>query len=309
MKKLLSLAAALALCASALAGCGHTHTWNEATCTAPKTCAECGETEGEVLAHQFGEATCAAAAACSVCGETKGEPLAHQFGEATCETAAACSVCGETDGDPLPHQLSEATYQSAAVCSVCGTAEGEPLTPDYVACGIEVDLHKVGDTADYTTSSALDANLDITGTTTLTSYDIVPSFEEIGAREGYECRVAVFTTEFGADALANGANVACFMGDYYDIDLFAGNADHSDPVYSVTFANIDGEDQAVYMSQRGGFEVQGDSLVFTLTVCAQVPVGYDGIVGGLVRNGACETMGYINEGYVPENFVLFRMGN
>ena len=309
MKKLLSLAAALVLCASAFAGCGHTHVWNEATCTAPKTCAECGETEGEALTHQFGEATCAEAASCEVCGETKGDALPHQFGEATCAQAATCEVCGATDGKPLDHQLSEATYQSPAVCSVCGAADGEPLTPDFVAYGIATDLSKVGDTAKYTTSSALDANLDITGMTTLTSYDIVASFEEIEAREGYECRVAVFTTEFGTDALENGANVACFMGDYYDIDLFAGNADHSNSVYSATLANIDGEDKPVYVSQRGGFEVQGNSLVFTLTVCAQVPAGYDGIVGGLVRSGACETMGYINEGYSADNFVLFRMGN
>ena len=27
------------------------HTWGEATCTAPKTCSLCGETEGEALGH------------------------------------------------------------------------------------------------------------------------------------------------------------------------------------------------------------------------------------------------------------------
>ena len=55
-KQLISLllitAMALTLCA-----CGHQHTWVEATCTEPKTCSECGETEGEALGHQFSEAT------------------------------------------------------------------------------------------------------------------------------------------------------------------------------------------------------------------------------------------------------------
>ena len=35
----------------ALTACGHTHTWEEATCTTPKTCSTCGETEGEPLGH------------------------------------------------------------------------------------------------------------------------------------------------------------------------------------------------------------------------------------------------------------------
>ena len=43
---LLVLAAALSLCA-----CGHQHSWADATCTEPKTCTECGESEGEPLGH------------------------------------------------------------------------------------------------------------------------------------------------------------------------------------------------------------------------------------------------------------------
>ena len=35
----------------ALVGCGHEHTWQEATCISPKTCSECGETEGGALGH------------------------------------------------------------------------------------------------------------------------------------------------------------------------------------------------------------------------------------------------------------------
>ena len=30
-----------------LTGCGHEHQWTEATGTEPRTCSECGETEGE----------------------------------------------------------------------------------------------------------------------------------------------------------------------------------------------------------------------------------------------------------------------
>ena len=77
-KKIISLllvaAMALTLCA-----CGHEHIWTPATCTEPKTCAECGETEGEALGHVFKDATHFAAPECAVCGAVEGEPLAPDF--------------------------------------------------------------------------------------------------------------------------------------------------------------------------------------------------------------------------------------
>lgn len=46
------LCLALILC---LSGCACKHEWAEATCTEPKTCTKCGETEGEALGHNWGE--------------------------------------------------------------------------------------------------------------------------------------------------------------------------------------------------------------------------------------------------------------
>ena len=34
--------------------CGHEHVWSNATCTTPKTCYNCGETEGNIKEHSFG---------------------------------------------------------------------------------------------------------------------------------------------------------------------------------------------------------------------------------------------------------------
>ncbi len=45
---------ALIVCAF-LTGCACKHEWVEATCTEPKTCSKCGETEGEALGHNWGE--------------------------------------------------------------------------------------------------------------------------------------------------------------------------------------------------------------------------------------------------------------
>lgn len=58
-----------------LVGCGHEHTFSDATCESPKTCTECGEIEGTALEHQWLEATTENPKTCSLCGLTEGEPL------------------------------------------------------------------------------------------------------------------------------------------------------------------------------------------------------------------------------------------
>ena len=51
------------------------HTWKDATCTEPKTCSVCNETEGEALGHTWMDATYNNPKTCSICGETEEEPL------------------------------------------------------------------------------------------------------------------------------------------------------------------------------------------------------------------------------------------
>ena len=80
----------------------HEHTWVDATCKAPKTCA-CGATEGEPIAHTWVDATCKAPKTCSACGNTEGEALAHTWADATCTAPKTCSACGDTEGEALPH--------------------------------------------------------------------------------------------------------------------------------------------------------------------------------------------------------------
>ena len=50
MKKLISMMLVLVLALSLLTACGCKHeTWTDANCETPKTCADCGETEGDAL--------------------------------------------------------------------------------------------------------------------------------------------------------------------------------------------------------------------------------------------------------------------
>lgn len=142
----------------ALTACGHTHTWDEATCIAPKTCSTCGEIEGEPLGHTWLEATCTDPKTCSICGAIDGEPLGHMVDtwetitEPNCTTqgtkSGICSRCGTSVESTIPkteHLLGEwvisknATTASAGEkvqsCTVCGeviNTEEFTLSPEEI---------------------------------------------------------------------------------------------------------------------------------------------------------------------------------
>lgn len=100
------------------------HEWAEATCTLPKTCTLCGETEGAALGHDYAEtvteATCTQGGytthTCSACGdsfvdsETEATGV-HTFGSWQTVTAAT----------------TEAEGKETRVCSVCNTAESRAI--------------------------------------------------------------------------------------------------------------------------------------------------------------------------------------
>ncbi len=69
------------LCAALLSGCQCSHDWQAATCTAPKTCAKCGETEGLALSHIWEKANHQAPKTCAACHMTIGSPLPASFEE------------------------------------------------------------------------------------------------------------------------------------------------------------------------------------------------------------------------------------
>lgn len=127
MKKrcLLFLGALLVFCM--LAGCECKHEWAEATCTEPKTCTKCGETEGEALGHTWIDATCTEPKTCSVCGATEGDPAGHDWADATCTEPKTCTVCGETEGKALGHDWVPADCTNPKTCSRCKETEGQAL--------------------------------------------------------------------------------------------------------------------------------------------------------------------------------------
>ncbi len=132
MKKKMSVFVYAALLAAILTGCGCKHEdWNEATCQAPKTCAECGATEGEALEHDWTDASCSAPKTCKTCELTEGEPMEHVWVEATCKKPKHCENCDATEGEALEHQWQPADCETPKKCSVCYKTEGKAKGHTY----------------------------------------------------------------------------------------------------------------------------------------------------------------------------------
>lgn len=115
------------------ATCGETygsalgHSWKDKDCTHPKTCLRCSQTIGTAAGHEWGSATCESPQVCAVCGEKNGSALGHKWIEGTCDTPKTCSVCGKTEGSALGHDWRAATYDTPKTCSRCGKTDGVPL--------------------------------------------------------------------------------------------------------------------------------------------------------------------------------------
>lgn len=265
-----------------LTGCGHEHTWMGATCTVPKTCSECGETEGEALGHTWVDATCAEPKTCSVCGEMEGETLAHTWIDATCAEAKHCSVCGESEGEPLEHTLTEANYQQAATCEVCRATVGEPLQADFEKYGL---VCNAGENIEYSIMVSRDGFSLQQGKITFSDYEIFDSDGTHEALEGYEWRAITMTESFNeTDAIVYGdfgfVPVPTFT-DYYC--NFAKTYNESTDTYTLNYNGVD------YTDVKSDSEfLQGDwnGDIFTLQAryFYRVPIGYDGLVATVAND-------------------------
>ncbi len=288
-----------------LAGCGHEHTWVDATCTEPKTCSECGEVEGEVLEHTWVEATCAEPKHCSACGETEGEPLEHTWVEATCAEPKHCSACGETEGEALEHILTEANYQQAATCEVCGESVGEPLQADFEKFGLECNAEldtaypfviPCYDTTEYTTA----------GKITFSDYEVFESDDTHDALEGYEWRAITRTIIFDDENAYNYgySGFALLSEDYYKC------SDSTDDTYNENTLNYNGTDYNDCKTESEVLQDGWNDDIFTrqIRVFFRVPKGYDGKVVTVVRyNSATWDDDALITDIIDDDTVFFRL--
>lgn len=239
----------------ALSACGHKHVWQEASCTAPKTCAECGETEGDPLGHSPTEATYWAPSLCAVCGEQLAEKLVPDF-----------ERCGFSviDVKDLPTEnvftLDEERSRGDGYTFECS---GLP----YVTGASKSSEHVCGFIA-------------------LKNREVFDSDETHPAAPGYEWRSYEFELLF--PDTGNGYRIAFSDDDYYDVkgrdDSVRGlrytvnwqGQEYPDCMRIVTYA----EAQKVNCSVTGpGAQLPSiQAWQHPCYVSIRVPVGYDGAV-------------------------------
>ena len=117
-----------------ITGCGHTHTWEDATCTTPKICIECSEIEGEALGHttELGK--------CERCQEFQGKDIFE-------EIISKVSKTTEKIGNIYKRQneaLTKVTTIEAVYKNMQTTDENiRPLLDDY-----QVAIDMCGDCAE-----------------------------------------------------------------------------------------------------------------------------------------------------------------
>lgn len=334
LRSLLCLALASAMLLP-LAGCGkkHEHTWQDATCTEPKTCTECGETEGEPLGHDWEAATCEEPRTCQVCGRTRGKKLDHRWSDASCTEPAVCELCGETDGeapghewldasctepetcevcgetngDPLGHDWIPANYQEAQRCIRCGVSEGEPLQAEAEYYGVEP----------FSVSNSPYVSLDFDNESTqalafiyisIPDYETFPSDGNHPAREGYEWRKVSFYVEFyGIDTGDPLPDFWFLLDDYYSSASFNDGTvitpEGEDPQYIIAPVSWFGQEYEICADYYLTSEWLNDTTaIFTQYI--SVPEGYDGILFGITNY---RYDGSILDEYNSARCALFRL--
>lgn len=250
MKKKIAIGLIMLFLIALMSGCCLVHDWEMATCTTPRICSKCGETEGEALGHVWLEATC--------------------------ESEKVCSTCGETEGEALGHVLTEANYQETAKCSVCGESVGEPLEADFEKYDIVYETQYNVPYA-YTTHCEENRDYTVTGTVMFSDFRVFEFDETHEAEEGYEWQAVNVTFEF-SDFYVDKYwwEWWCTNTDYYNIAEFR-NSWTEDGFSTVNYNGID------YDKCTNDYEYIGDSYDFALShveyiFYVRVPIGYDGTV-------------------------------
>lgn len=149
-RKLAGVMCGAVLVSVLLTGCSCRHKWKDATCTEPKTCEKCGETEGEPLGHDFLEATCYSPRHCWRCNLEEGEKLEHIWAEATPVKPKECVLCGKTEGgaeiDGTWERKLEAGAWQCVIDTGSGTYSVVQVGKNYSDKLWEYEMHAVSDT-------------------------------------------------------------------------------------------------------------------------------------------------------------------
>ena len=253
-----------------LTGCGHEHEWADASCEAPKTCVSCGETEGE--------------------------KLEHDWILASCETPKTCSSCGLTEGEAIGHKLTEANYQQGAICTVCNQEVGDPLPAEFAEHENLIHV-KLDEEFDYETLCFQNENYSTVGKFIISDYKCFVSDEEQGleVKEGYVWQSVNLHGEYSDEnARKYGARQVVHDFSYYGARE-AQNTFQENDEYDTFTENFNGNDYEIRVDVRTNKEAWENDvrLIVDYNVNVQVPIGFDGMLFGLLHRSVGQ---YTEEG-------------
>lgn len=249
-----------------LTGCGCQHEWAEAACDTPKTCAKCGQTEGEALGHTWVEATCA--------------------------EAKHCELCGKTEGEPLQHTLTEANYQQPATCTVCGAEVGEPLEAYFEKMGVEINVTEPGVPYEYKCRAFDKPDHTVTGIMVPSIVETFPSAEGYEAMEGYEWKRVEFAYFIPESEMEYGGYISARSTNYYESkdEAITMLSDGEDSPFIANYCgNVYDKciERFTTIENIWAFEetfLHTRCWVLIMEYAFRVPVGYDGVVMAAYHN-------------------------
>ena len=263
---------------------------------------------------------------CSECGETEGEALGHSWAEVTCAAPKTCKNCGLTEGEALEHTWTEANFQSAKTCTVCAAAEGEPLPADFETLGLAIDAEGTSVPCTLTVGTQ-EFTVQIASWETVTAAEVAdalrnyynandPGLEEylssIQEMDGYEWKAAHVLIDGTGIASLNDLRLFVDYGDYYDLDGLVDSLEEGVGEITRFAVNFNGEDytqcrfQNLYTMEHSDSAL---SLKIDQTMFFRLPVDYDGMVlsfGDVNIIGSDYVANYMDY-YLSENLVSIRM--
>jgi len=233
----------------------------------------------------------------------------HEWVEANCQSPMTCSLCGKTKGEVADHVFSEATHHTPPTCFTCGLTNGEKLPAEMAVNGI-TQFMEVGQTYDYTTTTYKQPEKETVGKLEVVSYDIVESTDKYPAKEGYEWRIVKMKSVFSdKNARSYGISINTCHEDYYntkfhdDTSRYVENGEYD--YYTVLYNNEEYEISVNYTDEWSKWV--NNKSTYSCTVATCVPIGYDGVVVGLINEKIeYPEDGYIFDVYNTTDFWLFR---
>ena len=223
-RSIILLVAMLFVVVLAFASCDlfHQHTWQDATCTTPKTCTECGETEGEALGHaeevlEGKNATCTEEGLtegkkCSACGEIlvaqETIPTTAHTEEVVAGKAPTCTATGLTEGKkcsvcdkilvaqeeiPMAAHTEEVVPGKDATCTETGLTAGKKCSVCDATLEAQTELSKLPHTYD----EGWDEDCNVCGATRTCAHDgeknilpgKAPTCTDAGLTDGETCAI------------------------------------------------------------------------------------------------------------------------